>query len=72
MATDTAAPPAAAPAAPEADDQPRGWDWLDTAGLIAGVVLIVILADIFTDGRVISRHLPGRQAPAPDPEVPGE
>ena len=68
MATETAAPPAAL----EADDQPRGWDWLDTAGLIAGAVLIVILADIFTDGRVISRRLGSRQAPAPDPEVPGE
>jgi len=69
MATETAAPPAAT----EADDQPRGWDWLDTAGLIAGAVLIVILADIFTDGRVISRRLGSRQASAPDPEpVPGE
>ena len=68
MTTETAAP-----ATPETDDQPRGWDWLDTAGLIAGAVLIVILADIFTDGRVISRRLGSRQASAPDPEpVPGE
>ena len=52
-------------------DEPRGWDWLDTCGILAGVLLVVIVADIFTDGRLISRRL--RKPPAPaEPEVPGE
>ena len=38
-------------------DPPRGWTALDTAGLIAGILLAAILADILTDGRLISRRL---------------
>jgi len=63
--TETAAPEAA-------EDAPRGWDWLDTCGVAAAVIVILIAADIFTDGRLISRRL--RKPPAaPEPaEVPGE
>jgi hypothetical protein len=35
-------------------------DWgraLDIAGIIAGVFLIAIIADIWSDGKLISRHL---------------
>lgn len=35
-------------------------DWgrlLDAAGIIAGVVLVAIVADVMTDGRLISRRL---------------
>lgn len=58
--------------APEADETPAGWNWVDTCGIIAGVVLVVILVDVFTDGRLISRRLKGRpQQPAPE-EVPND
>jgi hypothetical protein len=43
---------------------------MDTIGILAGVLLLVIIADIFTDGRVISRRL--RKPPAPAEPVPGE
>lgn len=59
----------AEPAAPDAE--PGGWGAMDTAGLIAGVILIFIVADILTDGRVISRRLRGQPKPA-EPEVPVE
>ena len=55
-------------------DQPeeaKGWDALDTAGLIAAVLLVVIVADIATDGRLVSRRLRPRP-PQPAEEVPGE
>lgn len=56
------------------EPEAKGWDWIDTAGLIAGGILLLILADVFTDGRLISRRLRGlQQQPAPEPEpVPGE
>jgi hypothetical protein len=51
---------------PDADAPPAGSseppDWgrlLDAAGIIAGILLIVIVADIWTDGRLISRRLRG-------------
>lgn len=62
---DTAAPPqapavqTAAPAA-ESEQEPGGLDWgkiIDAAGLVAAGILVVIVADILTDGRVISRRL---------------
>ena len=62
------------PATQDADTgEPRGWDKMDTLGLIAGVLLVAIVADILSDGRLISRRLRGqpKQAPA-EPEVPVE
>jgi hypothetical protein len=56
MADTTTAPPDAAPA----EDAPAPRDWgraLDVAGVLAGVVLAVIVADILTDGRLVSRRL---------------
>lgn len=38
---------------------------LDTAGIVAGVLLVAMIADILTDGRLISRRLTGRPAPPP-------
>lgn len=35
-------------------------DWgrlIDAAGIVAGILLVLIAADIWTDGRVISRRL---------------
>lgn len=60
----------AEPEAPTEETAP-GWNWVDTCGIIAGIVLVVILADVFTDGRLISRRLKGRPAPAPE-QVPDE
>lgn len=55
----------------ETETELGGWNWLDTAGIIAGLLLAVIVADILTDGRLISRRL--RKPPQPQPEpVPGE
>jgi len=59
--TDTAegAGPGAAPPATDGDGAGAP-DWgrlLDAAGIVAGVILLVILADIWTDGRLVSRHL---------------
>lgn len=85
--TDTpgvAAPPApaapdttAAGAAPGDDStdgplEPRGFSWLDAAGIIAGAALLVMVADILTDGRLISRRLMRRFAPAAAPEAAPE
>lgn len=61
----------AKPADPPAEDQGGGWGAMDTLGVIAGILLAVIVADILTDGRVISRRLRGQPKPA-EPEVPGE
>jgi hypothetical protein len=72
MADLTAGPgPAADPGtgAPP-DDGTRGPDWgllLDTAGVLAAVLLIVIVADVWTDGRLISRRLPGWKEDPSDP-----
>jgi hypothetical protein len=61
-------------AAPEAETgEPRGWDAgrvLDWAGGVAAVVLLVIVIDIWSDGRLISARL-RRQAERPE-ETPGE
>ena len=60
------------PAKPAADAEPSGWDVMDTVGLIAGALLVVIVIDIVSDGRLISRRLRGPK-PAPQPEpVPDE
>lgn len=66
MPTET---PAKTDPAPEAEQS--GWGAMDTLGLIAGCILVVIVADILTDGRVISRRLRG-QPKQPEAEVPGE
>jgi hypothetical protein len=49
---------------PDADttgsDTAEAPDWgrlLDAAGIVAGVILVVIIADIWTDGRLVSRRL---------------
>lgn len=65
--------PDAGGAADASDDgqvlEPRGFGWLDAAGVVAGVALIVIVVDILSDGRLISRRLVRRFTPeaAPDP-----
>lgn len=57
-----------------AETPDTGVNWgrvLDAAGILAGVFLILIVADIWSDGRLISRRLlRGReqQEPAPDAE----
>jgi hypothetical protein len=60
------------PASPAGDgDNDDGFRWgrvLDAAGAVAGVLLIVICADILTDGRLISRRIMARRPPAPAPE----
>jgi hypothetical protein len=33
--------------------------WLDWCGLVAAGLLVLILIDIWTDGRFITAHLPG-------------
>jgi hypothetical protein len=58
--------------APETEETEAGpkFDWVDAVGIFAGIVLIVIVADVFTDGRLISRRLRSpRPEPAPE-EVP--
>jgi hypothetical protein len=59
---------------PGADTEPEGEarDWgraLDIAGIIAGVFLVVIIADIATDGKLISRRLI-RKPPEGEPVEP--
>jgi len=49
--------PADAGASGAAGDDPGRGRLLDVAGVIAGVLLIVIVADILSDGRLVSRHL---------------
>lgn len=66
---DTAVTPAADTAEPE-QSEPRDWGRvLDVAGGIAAVVLVIIVADIVSDGRVISRRLQQRRAPREDDPV---
>lgn len=75
-----AAPPAvpAVPAAPGENGQPAGIDWgrvIDGAGICAAVILLVIVADIFSDGRLVSRRLMRNreQPPQPQPDpLPGQ
>lgn len=64
--TDTAAAPPQAPGpqagaeggAPEETETDDRWGRvLDAAGVVAGVVLVVIVFDIVTDGRFVSRWL---------------
>ena len=59
---------------PVADTEPQGEarDWgraLDIAGIIAGIFLAAIIADIWTDGRLISRRLT-RKPPEGEPVEP--
>lgn len=57
---------------PETEEAPK-WGALDTVGLIAGVILVAIVIDIASDGRLISRRLrPRPPQPAPEAEVPVE
>ncbi len=66
-------PETPAPPTETAAETEGGWGWLDTAGLIAGCILIAIVADILTDGRLISRRLHSRPPqPAEQQETPGE
>lgn len=46
-------------------------DFLDVAGALAGLVLAVIVADILTDGRLISRRLQGLRGRPPGGEPDG-
>lgn len=65
-ATGAPAVTADAAAPPQADDGTPGGGgltWLDGLGIAAGVVLVVIVADILSDGRLISRRLLRRRAP---------
>ena len=57
--------------APAETEEPKGWTALDTAGVIAAILLVVIVADIATDGRIVSRRLRPRP-PQPEAEVPSE
>lgn len=54
------------------EEAPKGWDALDTAGLIAAAILVVILADILSDGRLVSRRLRPRPPQPADEQVPVE
>lgn len=61
----SAAPAAADDQADNQDEPGGGWGRvLDTAGVLAGIVLVAIVIDIFSDGRLISRRL--RREPDPD------
>ena len=65
MADLTAGP---APAAGTGDPPGEARDWgraLDAAGIIAGIFLALIVADIWTDGKLISRRLLGRGKDTP-------
>jgi hypothetical protein len=47
-------------------DEARDWGrLLDAAGIIAGCLLVAIVADILSDGRLISRRL-ARRPPSED------
>ena len=57
---DTGESPGPGPGADDSTSSGESPDWgrlLDAAGIIAGVLLIVIVADIWTDGRLISQYL---------------
>lgn len=55
------------------DEQPRWGRALDAAGVVAGVILVAIVIDIWTDGRLISRRLGRRGGDDDDQEpVPAE
>lgn len=56
---DTAEGPSPAAADETTAEAPAWGRLLDTAGIIAGILLLVIVADIWTDGRLISRRLRG-------------
>lgn len=66
------APPAPA-AAPGETEQPAGINWgriVDGAGICAAVILAVIVADIFSDGRLMRNR---EQPPQPQPDpLPGQ
>jgi hypothetical protein len=69
------APPDTPPAEIEQDAPPgEGINWgrvMDAAGIVAGILLIAIVIDVWTEGRFISRRLI-RQPPADSEQVPGE
>lgn len=53
---------------PPAETEGRSWGiLLDVAGLIAAALLVVIVFDIWSDGR-ISGRLAARKQPQPQPE----
>jgi hypothetical protein len=55
---DSAEGPGPGADAPGPDAEAPDWGrLLDAAGIAAGVVLLVIIADIWTDGKFISRYL---------------
>ena len=63
--------PGPGPGADDSSTSGESPDWgrlLDAAGILAGVLLIVIVADIWTDGRLISRrlHRPGHEGDTGD------
>lgn len=65
---DTPAPPAADTDTPEQQGEPVNWGRiLDAAGVLAGIALALIVADIISDGRLISRRLPQRRPRQEDP-----
>jgi hypothetical protein len=45
---------------------------LDVAGVLAGVLLVAMAADMITDGRLISRRLLRRQQPPAATDQPPE
>jgi hypothetical protein len=62
MAESTAGPSPGADAPPASDGEDDAPDWgrlLDAAGIVAGILLLLICADIWSDGRLISRRLHG-------------
>lgn len=69
----TAAPPASQdpPAADDDGGGRGGMTWLDGLGIAAGVMLAVIVVDILSDGRLISRRLLRRGEPQA-PQAPQE
>lgn len=69
MADLTDGPGPGADTDPAPEGEARDWGRaLDAAGIIAGILLALIIADIWTDGKLISRHL---IRPRPDGE-PGD
>lgn len=69
----TATAPPADPAEETAEPGAGGWGRaLDAAGIAAGVLLVVIVADIWTDGRLISRRLARARRPPQEGGAPGD
>lgn len=52
---------------PETEAAGTGWGKvMDGLGIVAGILLVVIVADIWTDGRLISRRLQKRRGEGED------